>query len=168
MKQHLSSEEISAWLAGEPAENAARHLRECLACRAEVEGLRDTLAQFRESGTRWSAHYMMTAPTPRRKPAALATVVAFASMLAVAAVLLRQAAPVAEERPFVAIPYVVPLAPYERASVMRMDVPVAALVAAGFEVHGAEPGGTVSADVLVGQDGRMHAVRLISNGSVIQ
>jgi hypothetical protein len=49
-----------------------------------------------------------------------------------------------------------------------MDVPVAALMAAGFEVHGAEPGGTVSADVLVGQDGRMHAVRLISNGSVIQ
>jgi hypothetical protein len=26
----------------------------------------------------------------------------------------------------------------------------------------------VSADVLVGQDGRAHAVRLISNGSVIQ
>jgi hypothetical protein len=94
--------------------------------------------------------------------------VALTSMLAVAAVLLRQAVPAVEERPFLAVPYVAPLAPYERASVVRMDVPVAALIAAGFEVHGAEPGGMLSADVLVGQDGRMHAVRLISSGSVIQ
>ena len=63
--------------------------------------------------------------------------------------------------PFIEIPYVAPFAPYERASVERMDVPVAALVAAGFEVHVPDASGTVKADVLVGQDGRPHAIRLV-------
>jgi hypothetical protein len=93
-----------------------------------------------------------------------------ASVLA-GAVLMQRSAPSPPqqgEAPFSAIPYMAPLAPYERTSVMRMDVPVAALVAAGFRVQGMEPGGTVAADVLVGQDGRAHAVRLLSKGSVIQ
>jgi hypothetical protein len=64
--------------------------------------------------------------------------------------------------PFLEIPFVAPLAPYERAEVQRMDVPVAALMAAGFEVHLPDTAGTVKADVLVGQDGRAHAIRLIS------
>jgi hypothetical protein len=64
--------------------------------------------------------------------------------------------------PFVEIPFVAPLAPYERAEIQRMDLPVAALIAAGFEVHVPDPAGTVTADVLVGQDGRPHAIRLIS------
>ena len=68
----------------------------------------------------------------------------------------------AAAEPFVEIPFVVPLAPYERAEVQRMDVPVAALIAAGFEVHLPDTAGTVKADVLVGQDGRAHALRLIS------
>jgi hypothetical protein len=70
---------------------------------------------------------------------------------------------VVSEAPFVEIPYVAPLAPYERTSVMRMDVPVEALIAVGFEVQGQEPGAAVTADVLVGQDGRAHAIRLLSN-----
>jgi hypothetical protein len=42
------------------------------------------------------------------------------------------------EQPFVPIPYVVPLGAYERAEVVRMEVPVAALIAAGFpmDAHG--------------------------------
>jgi hypothetical protein len=76
----------------------------------------------------------------------------------------------AAEQPFVEIPYVAPLAPYERASVVRMDVSVDALVASGFQLQGQRPGNSVMADVLVGQDGRAHAIRLLtnSNGSAVQ
>ena len=52
------------------------------------------------------------------------------------------------------IPYVAPLAPYERTQVVRMSVPVTALIAAGFEVHARDIGAAVRADVLIGQDGR--------------
>jgi hypothetical protein len=66
-----------------------------------------------------------------------------------------------DDRPFLQIPYVTPRAPYERAEVMRMQVPLTALIAAGFEVHTAELGDAVNADVLVGQDGRALAIRLV-------
>ena len=167
MSKHLSSEEIAAWLTGDVPAEVARHARECAACSAEVEALGGTLADFRESGRRWSAHVMVTPQRPSPVRIGFGLAAACAPVLA-AAMLLWTAAPAPEDRPFLAIPYVAPLAPYERASVTRMEIPVAALMAAGFQVHGVEPGGTVKADVLVGQDGRMHAVRLISNGSAIQ
>jgi hypothetical protein len=44
-----------------------------------------------------------------------------------------------------------------------MDVPVSALIAAGFEVHTVDTSAALSADVLFGQDGRAHAIRLVSN-----
>jgi hypothetical protein len=66
------------------------------------------------------------------------------------------------EEPYVAIPYVTPLAPYERAQVVRMQLPVAALIAAGVPVRATDAGVNVEADVLVGQDGRARAFRLIS------
>jgi hypothetical protein len=69
------------------------------------------------------------------------------------------------EQPFIAIPYTLPLEPYERANVMRMDVPVAALIAAGLPMNMVDPGARARADVLVGQDGRARAVRLISISS---
>jgi hypothetical protein len=65
--------------------------------------------------------------------------------------------------PFIEIPYVAPLAPYERAEIRHMDVPVAALINAGFELPGRQTGVSVPADVLVGQDGRIHAIRLNHN-----
>jgi hypothetical protein len=88
-----------------------------------------------------------------------------AASLGVAAVAIHRAVPtprVAVE-PFVEIPYIAPLAPYERTSIVRMDVPVSALIAAGFEVHAADTGAALRADVLFGQDGRAHAIRLVSN-----
>jgi hypothetical protein len=66
------------------------------------------------------------------------------------------------EQPFVPIPYVAPLGAYERAQIVRMDVPVAALIAAGFPMRTTDPGARAEADVVVGQDGRARAVRLIS------
>jgi hypothetical protein len=78
-----------------------------------------------------------------------------------------QVAPVAPatvppETAFVPIPYVAPLAPYERADILRVDLPVAALIAAGLRVPTAPPEATAQADVLVGQDGRAHAIRVVS------
>ncbi len=69
------------------------------------------------------------------------------------------------ERPFMPIPYVLPPAPYERMEVVRMQVPVAALIAAGLPMQIADPGAQAEADVLVGQDGRPRAVRLVSISS---
>jgi hypothetical protein len=66
------------------------------------------------------------------------------------------------EQPFVAIPYTEPLAPYERTEIVRMDLPVSALIAAGFPLEAAEPGASARADLVVSEDGRARAVRLIS------
>lgn len=69
------------------------------------------------------------------------------------------------EGPFIAIPYTLPLGPYERADVVRMDMPVAALIAAGVPVGLMDPAARARTDVLIGQDGRARAVRLISVSS---
>jgi hypothetical protein len=68
----------------------------------------------------------------------------------------------APEQPFIPIPYVAPPGPYERVEVVRMDLPVAALLSAGLRVETADPSGFAQADVVVGQDGSPRAVRLIS------
>jgi hypothetical protein len=70
------------------------------------------------------------------------------------------------EQPFVPIPYVLPPAPDERLEVVRMRMPVAALIADGFRMQTADMGAQAEADVIVGQDGRARAVRLISISSL--
>jgi len=65
-----------------------------------------------------------------------------------------------DERPFVPIPYTVPAAPYERAALIQGELPVALLVAAGFDAPAMDPGGTVSAELMVSQDGHPYAFRL--------
>lgn len=67
-----------------------------------------------------------------------------------------------EEQPFVSIPYTMPLGPEERGNVVRMDVPVSALIAAGLPMRVWDMSANASADVLVGEDGRARAVRLVS------
>jgi hypothetical protein len=64
--------------------------------------------------------------------------------------------------PFVAIPYTVPLDPRERVTVMRVDMPVAALVAVGLTATAPDPSASAQADVVVGEDGRIRAIRLVS------
>jgi hypothetical protein len=68
----------------------------------------------------------------------------------------------AEAAQFVSIPYTQPLQPYERVSVVETYVPVTALIAAGFDVQTSDPGASVRADVMVGQDGRPRAIRPIA------
>jgi len=90
---------------------------------------------------------------------------ALAASLAVAVVATHR--PVAttaiSAEPFIEIPYIAPLAPYERTSIVRMNVPVSALIAAGFDVHSPDTGAALRADVLFGQDGRAHAIRPVPN-----
>jgi hypothetical protein len=78
------------------------------------------------------------------------------------------ATPGEASEPFIAIPYTEPIAPYERASVMRMDLPAAAVMAAGLPLETRDAGERVQADVLVGEDGRARAIRLlyVSNASI--
>lgn len=64
------------------------------------------------------------------------------------------------DRPFTALPYVVQPASYESTEIVRATVPVAELIAAGLPLR-ADPSGQVDADILVGQDGRARAVRLV-------
>ena len=83
--------------------------------------------------------------------------------------LLKRTAPQpvsSDDQTFVPIPYVAPPASYERIEVIRMEVPIAALIAAGLTVRTADLGARVEADVVVGQDGRARAVRLVSDESL--
>jgi hypothetical protein len=82
----------------------------------------------------------------------------------------RRVAPVertnqAEPERFVAVPYVIPPAPYERTEIVRMQVSLAALRALGFQVHTPETGGSVAADVLCGQDGRVVAIAVLPDSA---
>jgi hypothetical protein len=69
------------------------------------------------------------------------------------------------EQPFVPIPYVLPPDPYERVEIVRVKLPVSELIAAGFQMQTTDVGAQAEADVMVGQDGRPRAVRLISISS---
>jgi hypothetical protein len=103
--------------------------------------------------------------TIRWMPARSATVAAAvaAAMLALAVMAPHKKPPAVdrEPAPFVEIPYVPPLDPHENSTIVRMDIRVAALIAAGYRVA-ADPDTIVPADVLVGEDGRAHAVRVLS------
>jgi hypothetical protein len=70
--------------------------------------------------------------------------------------------PADDAGPFVAIPWIVPLDPREPVTVMRVEMPVAALLAVGFTTGAPDPSASAQADVVVGQDGRIHAIRLVS------
>jgi len=66
------------------------------------------------------------------------------------------------DTPFVTIPYTIPLAPEERAEVVRMRIPVTILLAVGFHVDATDLSSSIDADVLVSQDGRARAIRPLS------
>jgi hypothetical protein len=66
-----------------------------------------------------------------------------------------------DDAAFVEIPYLPPLDPHENTTVVRMDIQVETLIAAGYRVA-LDPNAVVAADVLVGEDGRAHAVRIPS------
>ena len=56
MSAHLSSKQISQWMAGDRMPETERHLQECAHCVAEITRLETVLAGFRSSVIDWSAH----------------------------------------------------------------------------------------------------------------
>ena len=62
MSGHLSSVEISEWLAGIRASDAERHLAECAVCAAELERAGEPLARFGAATRAWCA---AETPVPR-------------------------------------------------------------------------------------------------------
>jgi anti-sigma factor RsiW len=163
-------------LSGGPSAWLSAHLETCAECRealaafSEIDGALAAWGQTLElrnpapPGARERLAAGMEEPARRRAiwaiPAIAATLAAGFALVAVAP---RRTPPPAkpEAPPFVAIPYLPPLDPRENATVVRMNVRVAALVHAGYKVA-ADPDEVVLADVLVGEDGRAHAVRLLS------
>ncbi len=164
MSLHLSEEQIAAWIAGERSGEVEAHLAACAVCAAEVERTANALALFRTSGEQcaeyWAARPARRASRAWRWAIAAPLVVA----LALAAFLVRRPAPAPvpaqAQTGFVRIPYVVPPLPYERTEIVQMNVPVAALLAVGFRRN--EPAAaSVPAEVLVGQDDRLLAIRIL-------
>ncbi len=77
-----------------------------------------------------------------------------------------QAPPPPEETPevatdFVAIPYSEPLRPEERVDMFRMEMPRANMAVFGLPVTGGHLDSRVTADVLIGEDGVMRAIRFV-------
>jgi hypothetical protein len=55
MTRHLSSSEISEWVAGARSRRSEDHLHECAECRGELSRLQETLSDFRACVRAWSA-----------------------------------------------------------------------------------------------------------------
>jgi len=163
----------STWLSG--------HLELCAECRSVLAGfvaIDGELAGWRQrqerenppaAGAREQLAARLGSRTVSRRPVYWnpAAAAAFAAVLAIAVIVSgggRPANRAANHRDgrFVAIPYLAPLDPHENATIVRMNIRVATLIAAGYQVA-ADPDAMVPADVLVGEDGRAHAVRVLAD-----
>lgn len=134
------------------------HWRECERCRSRRDSFQRLDRQLLALGEKIEPE--------RRKARRLAPTVA--AVLATAAAIMISApheTPRIKQRTndgFVAVPYLAPISSYERSSVVSMPISVSELMAQGYTVA-ADPSLIVQAEVLLGEDGRMHAVRLPSN-----
>jgi hypothetical protein len=145
------SEEQTAWVRS--------HLEACAECRAALARLIAIDVELVAWGERLARGNPV--PAPRRARVFIGLAVAAAAALAL--VLVAPYRPVnSGESRFVEIPYLAPLDPRENATIVRMDIQVATLLAVGYRLT-ADPDTVVPADVLVGEDGRAHAIRVLSD-----
>jgi anti-sigma factor RsiW len=54
MIAHLSSDQLSEYILGQPSLIVARHVQDCPACRAELAQFREALGEFRGAVRAWS------------------------------------------------------------------------------------------------------------------
>lgn len=157
----------SAWLGG--------HLTDCANCRAALAAFSALDSELTGWGHRLSWRNPMPVDARERLAGRLraratrrramrwipAAVAAIAAALGLLAIVPRPSPPAEthEQRGFVEIPYLAPLDPHENATVVRIQIRVATLISVGYRVMG-DPDAIVPADVLVGEDGRAHAVRV--------
>jgi hypothetical protein len=155
------------------------HVEHCVECAERLDGERSMQAAVERLAaeeapeeqqilTRVLAEFDRAAALRRRTRmsvtrwvfvAGLAASVLLASFWTLRTTPVKPSAAADEEAPFVTIPYTIPLAPEERAEVVRMRIPVTALLAAGFHVQVSDPSTAIDAEVLVSQDGRARAIR---------
>jgi len=67
--QHLSSRQISEWIAGERTAAGERHVQECMECSAQIEAATGQFRLFRDAMQAAVADSrLVTLPVPRRTP----------------------------------------------------------------------------------------------------
>lgn len=88
MIPHLTPEQVSEVLAGQPDTMLARHVQDCAVCRAEVAAFRETLAEFRGAVHAWSEQQAgaLRRPAPVSRERFWKPAHQFACALAIAAV----------------------------------------------------------------------------------
>ena len=159
----------SAWLRGH-LDGIAAECRAALTAFAEIDseltgwGRKSGLAEssdLRTRGSGWLAGSERAAAGRRPVRWIPVAAAAIAAGLALMAIMPQPhaAAETSEQTAFVEIPYLAPLDPHESTTVVRIQIRVATLIAVGYRVA-ADPDAIVPADVLVGEDGRAHAVRV--------
>jgi hypothetical protein len=172
--QGLMAQFVDGELGAEESEWLHEHLNGCAGCQRALGAFAEVDSELADWGrgvawrnaapldARERLAGKMTAVRARRRaigwiPAAAAAVAA-AVVIAAMAPHRKPAPDMREERPFIEIPYLAPLDPHESATIVRMNIRIATLIAAGYRVSG-DPAEIIAADVLVGEDGRVHAVR---------
>jgi hypothetical protein len=177
MSHHLSEDQICRAIAGEPTAGDTMHLAGCAQCQAELDRFADTIAVFRIAVTEWSAREARrsatslgsrTHPLPKWEWAlALAAFVAIVAIPAWPALGPRTGSESSVDRAFndpaeVAseiFPLMYSNVPVTNGQTIRLELPQATLASFGLKADDA--GGTVLADVLIGQDGLARAVRFV-------
>ena len=74
MIKHLSTAQISEWIAGERAQENQRHLQGCAACRAELAAFESGLVALGQSVRHWAAQQDAVPSLEIRAPRGLAGV----------------------------------------------------------------------------------------------
>ena len=156
--QHLPESEVTRFLDNELTADETWHLEACPGCRAAMARFRNIDNDLLLWGTSMDVR-------PRRSLIPWIAAAAIAAGL-VAAILVPRKQPSPVAAPFVAIPYIAPLDPRENSTIVRMDIRVAVLNTVGYHIMG-DPDATVTADVLVGEDGRAHAIRVLNDIDLI-
>lgn len=84
MNQHLSTAQISEWVAGERTAETQRHVRECPACKAELAGFESSLSAFGHAVREWAVQPQMHPKLQEGSNASWRWALGTAAMLAVA------------------------------------------------------------------------------------
>jgi hypothetical protein len=180
MRPHLTEDEICGAIVGQATLDEQQHLRECDACRAEVERTARPIAAFR-AGVVAAADRHPAAARPSFRRAARTVLtwewgVAATVCVAVLTAVVWRVQPPAPVRPdagggFAAadsaqvvtsefFPLAYSTVPASDGRLIRLEVPASALASFGLEAEGASRD-AVLADVVVGADGLARAVRFV-------
>ena len=91
LSKHLSSEQVSECILGQPSPTLARHVQDCPMCQAELGNFREALGEFRGAVRAWSndqAKAALDIPTTVSQPRSIAShQLAWAVLIAVVCVI---------------------------------------------------------------------------------